>query len=56
VSTAPVPRSGRPRSNGDAYPNAKLIHLPVHASRLNQIEIRLSIVHHKAATPDGSTG
>jgi len=27
-----------------AYPNARLIHLPVHASWLNQIEIYFSIV------------
>jgi hypothetical protein len=36
----------------DAYPNARLIHLPVHASWLNQAEILFSIVHRKALTPN----
>ena len=36
----------------DADPNAKLIHLPVHASWLNQIEIYCSIVQRKALTPN----
>jgi hypothetical protein len=36
----------------DAYPNARLIHLPVHASWLNQIEIFFSIVQRKALTPN----
>ena len=35
-----------------AYPNARLIHLPVHASWLNQIEIYFSIVQRKAPTPN----
>ena len=34
-----------------AYPNAQLIHLPVHASWLNQIEIYFSIVQRKAHDP-----
>ena len=34
------------------YPNAKLIHLPVHASWLNQIEIYFSILQRKALTPN----
>jgi uncharacterized protein YdaL len=34
------------------YPNARLIHLPVHASWLNQIEIYFSIVQRKALTPN----
>jgi hypothetical protein len=29
----------------DAHPNARLIHLPVHASWVNQIELYFSIVH-----------
>ena len=37
-----------------AYPNAKLIRLPVHASWLNQIEIYFSIVQRKALTPTTS--
>lgn len=36
----------------DAYPNARLIHLPVHASWINQIEIYFSIVQRKALTPN----
>ena len=36
----------------DTYPNARLIHLPVHASWLNQIEIYFSIVQRKALTPN----
>jgi DDE superfamily endonuclease len=35
-----------------AHPNARLIHLPVHASWLNQIEIYFSIVQRKALTPN----
>jgi hypothetical protein len=35
-----------------AYPNARLIHLPVHASWLNQIELYFSIVQRKALTPN----
>jgi hypothetical protein len=34
----------------DAYPNGRLIHLPVHASWLNQIEILFSILQRKALT------
>jgi hypothetical protein len=29
----------------DAYPNAQMVHLPVHASWLNQVEIYFSVVH-----------
>jgi hypothetical protein len=36
----------------DAYPNARLIHLPVHASWLNQAEILFSIIQRKALTPN----
>ena len=36
----------------DAYANARLIHLAVHASWLNQIEIYFSIVQRKALTPN----
>lgn len=36
----------------EAWPNARLIHLPVHASWLNQIEIYFSIVQRKALTPN----
>jgi hypothetical protein len=36
----------------DAHPNARLIHLPVHASWVNQIELYFSIVQRKALTPN----
>ena len=36
----------------EAFPNAHMIHLPVHASWLNQIEIYFSIVQRKVLTPD----
>ena len=35
-----------------AWPNLRLIHLPVHASWLNQIEIYFSVVQRKALTPN----
>ena len=35
----------------EAWTNAKLVHLPVHASWLNQIEIYFSILQRKAITP-----
>jgi len=34
-----------------AWPNLVLVHLPVHASWLNQIEIYFSILQRKALTP-----
>ena len=34
-----------------AWPNARLIHLPIHASWLNQIELFFSILQRKALTP-----
>ena len=39
----------------EAHPNARLIHLPVHASWLNQIEIFFSIVQRKVLTPNDFT-
>jgi transposase len=36
----------------DAFPNAHMVHLPVHASWLNQVEIYFSAVQRKALTPD----
>jgi transposase len=36
----------------DAYPNATMIHLPVHASWLNQVEIYFSVLQRKLLTPD----
>ena len=40
----------------DAYPNAIMIHTPVHASWLNQIEIVFSIIQKKALTPNNFPG
>jgi len=39
-----------------AWPNAHLIHLPVHASWLDQAEIYFSVVQRKALTPNDFTG
>jgi len=39
----------------DAFPNAQMIHLPVHASWLNQVEIYFSVVQRKLLTPDDFT-
>jgi hypothetical protein len=36
----------------DAYPNAQMVHLPVHASRLNQIEVYFSVTQRKLPAPD----
>jgi DDE superfamily endonuclease len=36
----------------ERWPNAHLIHLPIHASWLNQIELYFSIVQRKALTPN----
>lgn len=38
-----------------AYPNLRLVHLPVHASWLNQVEIYFSIVQRKVLTPNDFT-
>jgi hypothetical protein len=35
-----------------AYANLRLIHLPIHASSLNQIELYFSIIQRKALTPN----
>jgi hypothetical protein len=35
-----------------AFPNTIMIHTPVHASWLNQIEISFSVVQRKLLTPD----
>jgi hypothetical protein len=37
------------------WPNLRLVHLPVHASWLNQIEIYFSIVQRKVLTPNDFT-
>jgi transposase len=40
----------------DAYPNAIMIHTPVHASWLNQIEVVFSIIQKKVLTPNDFPG
>jgi transposase len=35
-----------------AWPTAKLVHLPIHASWLNQIEIYFSIIQRKVLAPN----
>src|SRR5438270_13172575 len=37
-----------------AYPNAILVHLPVHASWLNQVEVYFSLLQKKVLTPNDS--
>jgi hypothetical protein len=39
----------------EAYPNAILVHTPVHASWLNQVEIYFSLVQRKVLTPNDFT-
>ena len=39
-----------------AYPNAILVHTPVHASWLNQVEIYFSMVQRKVLTPNDFSG
>ena len=39
------------RLEGD-WPNLRLVHLPIHASWLNQIEIVFSVVQRKVLTPN----
>ena len=38
-----------------AFPNATLVHLPVHASWINQVEIYFSIVQRKVVNPNDFT-
>jgi len=35
-----------------AYPNAQMVHLPVHASWLNQVEVYFSVIQRKLLSPD----
>ncbi|MGK5640284.1 transposase [Streptomyces sp. URMC 126] len=37
------------------FPNAVMVHTPVHASWLNQVEIYFSVVRRKAVTPNSFT-
>lgn len=53
VDNGTVHRGGRAINRLRArWPNLILVHLPIHASWLNQIEIYFSIVQRKALTPD----
>jgi len=36
----------------DAHPSARMVHLPVHASWLNQVEIYFSVIQRKVLTPN----
>ena len=38
-----------------AYANLRLVHLPVHASWLNQVEIYFSVIQRKVLTPNDFT-
>ncbi|WP_306193167.1 IS630 family transposase [Streptomyces sp. MK5] len=38
-----------------AFPNAVMVHTPVHASWLNQVEIYFSVVHRKVVSPNDFT-
>ena len=42
------------RRMSEAYPNAILVHLPVHASWLNQVEVYFSLLQRKVLTPNDS--
>jgi hypothetical protein len=50
--TTAAPTPVRPRSGGCRSLDTRLIHLPIHASSLNQIELYFSIVQRKALTPN----
>jgi hypothetical protein len=53
VDNGTIHRGERARQRLQAqWPNLLLVHLPVHASWLNQIEIYFSILQRKALTPD----
>ena len=62
IVLAGAPRSGRPpvftaaaERMTKACPNAQLIHLPAHASWLDQAELYFSVVQRKALTPNDFT-
>src|ERR1700756_5464509 len=40
----------------DAYPSAQMVHLPVHASWLNQAGVYFSVLQRKLLTPDDFEG
>ena len=43
------------RRMSEAYGNAVLVHTPVHASWLNQVEVYFSLLQRKVLTPNDST-
>ncbi|WP_251051137.1 MULTISPECIES: hypothetical protein [unclassified Streptomyces] len=45
-------RQGRSGPLAETFPNAVLVHTPVHASWLNQVEIYFSIVQRKVVSPN----
>lgn len=47
-----TPASAQSIAYAGAWPTAQLIHLPIHASWLNQAELLFSIVQRKAPTPN----
>lgn len=49
-------RSTFPERLNDRYPNAQAVHIPVHASWINEIEIYFSIVDRKVLTPNDFPG
>ena len=49
------PRRRLGRADDQAWPNAHLIHLPAHASWLDQAEIYFSVVQRKVLTPNDFT-
>ena len=51
-TTAPRTRQDVGQRMQERWANARLIHLPVHASSLNQIELYFSILQRKALTPN----
>ena len=52
-TTAAATGARRPQTgSGERYPNLILVHLPTHASWLNQIEIYFSIIQRKVLTPN----
>jgi hypothetical protein len=50
----PLVSGGRAAASrlSSAYPNAQMVHLPVHASWLNQVEVCFSAIQRKLLTPD----
>ena len=50
-----LPRRRLDQTDGQAWPNAHLIHLPVHASWLGQAEIYFSVIQHKVVSPNDFT-